>query len=381
MFNVISYIALIIATFAITYTFDIRENYTLLYMLLIAPIFDFILFLYMKRNIKVSLNDISDGIEKNVEVLCNVEVENKAKCAVPYVEYELEINKKFHCNDENIFRERLSIGAKSKIIEEYRLLAIHRGIGKISLNKIEVKSFLGLFKSALVFDGMSKNIMIMPALVEVTGIEDLLFATYEQDEFEEKTNNIFMGEPSYEFKEYEAGDPLNRVNWKLSSKKNILMVRKSAIEIKLNKVLILDPVIFESEDYEERADRLIESIIGISKTFFEMDYCVDIVYFKGSRWEKIKFENMETIPIMQDFFATYDFKHVTKFNKRFKGFGETLDKSNDYIIFTNYKDEEVKIFANILEEIGNSVTIVSDDLEKVIEDEYLLRSDYSLERI
>jgi uncharacterized protein (DUF58 family) len=35
----------------------------------------------------------------------------------------------------------------------------------------------------------------------------------------------------YEFREYQAGDSLHKIHWKLSAKKDILMVRKDEAEV------------------------------------------------------------------------------------------------------------------------------------------------------
>ena len=381
MFNAITYVAIVIITFIFTYIFDTRENFTLLYMLLVAPIFDYIILVYLKKQIHIHLDDVSESIEKRKDLICTLYIDNKGVMPVPFLEYEFNFSSKFNCYDEKFFRERISLGAKSTTCEEYALFAAHRGLGNVNLSSVQIRSLLGLFKAPIIFDGSMKNIMIVPALVEVDGVEDLLQGSLDDDEYDDNTNNMFIGEPSYEFKEYAPGDPLNRVNWKISSKRNILMIRKSAMEIKLNKIIILDPAILERGDYEDRGDLLIEAVIGMARQFFALDYGVDIFYCRERHWEKFSFENMDSIPIMQNFFSTYNFMNITKLNKRFNGLVDNIEKTSDYVLFTNNKDIDVRDFTAILEEYGNSINIVSDNKNKIIDNEYYLNADYSLERI
>ncbi|MGL4107166.1 DUF58 domain-containing protein [Clostridium sp. LP20] len=381
MFNAITYISIVIITFIFTYIFDIRENFTLLYMLLVAPIFDYLILIYLKKQINIHLDDVSESIEKRKDLICTLYIVNKAVIPVPFLEYEFNFSSKFNCYDEEFFRERISLGGKSTICEEYSLFAAHRGLGNVNLSSVQMRSLLGLFKESIIFDGAAKEVMVIPALVEVEGVEDLLEGALDDDEYDDNTNNMFIGDPSYEFKEYAPGDPLNRVNWKISSKRNILMIRKSAMEVKLNKTIILDPAILERGDFEDRGDLLIEAVIGMAREFFALDYSVDIFYYRDRYWEKFGFDNMDSIPNMQKFFSTYNFINISNFNKRFNKLVDKIEKTSDYVLFTNNKDIDVRDFAIILQEYGNSVNIVSDNRNKIIDNEYYLHADYTLERI
>ena len=49
MGNWISYIIILILSYIFTYIFELKENYVLLYMIIIAPILDGLLFIYFRR--------------------------------------------------------------------------------------------------------------------------------------------------------------------------------------------------------------------------------------------------------------------------------------------------------------------------------------------
>ena len=76
MGNWISYIIILILSYIFTYIFELKENYVLLYMIIIAPILDGLLFIYFRRVLDAKVTCEVDSVEKNNCFLCNVEIEN-----------------------------------------------------------------------------------------------------------------------------------------------------------------------------------------------------------------------------------------------------------------------------------------------------------------
>lgn len=72
----------------------------------------------------------------------------------------------------------------------------------------------------------------------------LIFSKYvaDYDECEESagTTSVSSGFPGYEYREYEEGDSLKRINYKLSAKKQTLMVRMDEQVVSMRMAVILD---------------------------------------------------------------------------------------------------------------------------------------------
>lgn len=131
MGNWISYIIILILSYIFTYIFELKENYVLLYMIIIAPILDGLLFIYFRRVLDAKVTCEVDSVEKNNCFLCNVEIENHGWVPIPFVDYEINYNNNVISDKNNI--TRLSIGGREKEELEISFKAIHRGIGEIEL--------------------------------------------------------------------------------------------------------------------------------------------------------------------------------------------------------------------------------------------------------
>ncbi|MGL5087022.1 MAG: hypothetical protein ACRC68_15125, partial [Clostridium sp.] len=164
MLRIVSYISIIFITFVFTYVFDIKENYMMLYMLIIAPVFDYLLFIINKRNIFVKSLLGDEFIEKRDSINCEIEIINDGLLPVLFIDYEFTFNEKFICSYSP--RERISIGGRKTINKDFRLRSMHRGIGQVQLTNVEVKSIMGLFKGKIPFESSISKVTITPALVE-----------------------------------------------------------------------------------------------------------------------------------------------------------------------------------------------------------------------
>ena len=227
MTNIVIYIVVVIETFIFVNSFGTKQSFTLLYMLLLAPIIDFLLFKYMKKNLVVMCDDVGENIEKNTEIDYSIIIRNNGLLPIAYLQYELLYNRKLYTEEGRNIRERISVRARDEERDVYSFTTIHRGLATIALTNIKMKSILGLFTANLTTYEKRTNINIIPNLVQVEGLDEFLQSvSLGEAEDDDVSKNSFSGEPSYDFKEYSEGDPLNRVNWKLSSKRNILMIRK-----------------------------------------------------------------------------------------------------------------------------------------------------------
>ena len=223
--------------------------------------------------------------------------------------------------------------------------------------------------------------MIAPKCVEVDGVEKLIESAREIEKEEGGSNYTFQGEPGYEYKEYVKGDPLNRVNWKLSSKKNIIMIRQNASIAKCKKVVVLDPFIVENEELQNNSDLLIEGFLGIVKDMFLSEYEVTIGIYKESKWKFKIINKISDIEEIQRSFSEYTFCKEEASYLRFNKFFINEDEKYDLIIVTSNKDIEIENFIKNIKDKCHGIEIIRNNKEKILEEEFYLEKDYVLERI
>lgn len=373
------YFLMLITSFVFTYIFDVKENYVILYMFILMPFVDYITYKYFKNKLEVKINLLNDNTEKNEKIFCNLELTNKGVMPIPFIDYKVSFNNKIK-STEDIY-ERLSLGKNETLKKDLDLTAVHIGVGEIKLNSIEIRSMFGLFHKNITIDKNKYNIMISPKCVEVHGMETLLEDVLTAED-EDGVNDITLqGSPGYEYKEYAAGDPLNRVNWKLSSKKNILMIRKSTALNKCKKLVVLDPYILEDENYDNNCDLIIEGFLGVTNFLFLDEYEIDVAISKRGKWEITSINKITDIKELQRGFSSYKFCNVESSETRFYEFGVTEEESCDLVLFTTNKDKPIEDFIINCDHKYNSVSIVGNNRKKILSEEFYLQNDYELERI
>jgi len=374
MSRIFSYIGIIIITFIFTYIFNVRENNILLVILLILPIFDLISFLYFKWSTSASFNIISDTAEKGQNIDCTIKLNNKGILPVPFVDYSLVSNGKIKVS-ENIY-ERRSLGIRELYVKSEELLASHIGVGEIDLEDIFVMSIFGLFKGKVKCNEKSKKVTIVPRIPNIEGMHMLTENNEASDD--EDTSNYSEGEPGYDYMDYTAGDPLSRVNWKLSSKKNKLVIRKSLGRVKCKKIIVLDNYVIDNEDLDDISDLLSEGIIGLANELYLMDYEVTVFINNGNRWQDKVVSSICSIEELQIEFSKYIYG---KEPGRFGGLSICSEEKYDVILVTSNKDEGIISLLRSIEDNCNSVEIISNNRTKLMSEEFYINADYELERL
>ena len=374
MSRIFSYLGILFVTYIFTYIFNVRENNILLLILAIMPIFDGISFLYFKWSTSAMLEINSDTIEKGQSVLCTIKLSNRGILPVPFIDYNLNANGKIKITDD--IYERRSLGIREVYLKSEYIVAAHIGLGEINLENIAIRSLFGLFKGNVKCIESNKRITIVPRIPNIDGMDMITESSEASDD--EDSSNASQGEPGYDYKDYSAGDPLCRVNWKLSSKKNKLVIRRSLAMIKCKKIIVLDSYIPANDNSDDTSDLLSEAIIGLANELYFMDYEVKVFIKNGNSWQDKRIINLSSIEELQIHFSKYTF---TNDERRFQGLSIYDEEKYDVILVTSNKDEGILNLLRSVEDNCNSVEIISNNKTKLMAEEIYIKTDYELERL
>lgn len=375
MLKILSYLGLLLLTFTYTYIFDVKENYVLLYMLIMIPIIDYFIFIYIKKSINVDFNIDKEEIEKGQEVTCTLEFTNTSFIPISISSFDFLYNDKFYINDDD--RRLITLLPKKTITINYKLLSVYRGEGQINLEDISLKSLFGFYIDNITPKNTMFNVLITPAIVEISGVEKLNDLKDSDTDDIENFYATLSGEPGYEYKVYNPGDPLNRINWKLSSKSKELLIRKSLSTIKRKKVLIIDPVISNEAKFEELGDLFIEGTIGILKGLYEKDYEVSLYYMEGKNFKFFNYNGSESLAYLKNTFSYYTFQK--RLSSRFAKLSIQDNESMEIMILTTNIDNEIKSLEIMLKDKGHLVTTINNNKKKTLENEVYLSKTFTLE--
>ncbi len=193
---------------------------------------------------------------------------------------------------------------------EFRILLETKYCGKaaVRLTQLELTDFLRLFRFRIAAEPAC-NILILPQIPAMQ-TSNRLFQSVANDavtaDDDSETTPVFSASstPGYEHRDYIAGDSLKRVNWKLSSKRRKLMVRKDepASLAKLTVILDFhrDPNVSGSNGAMARClaaeQLLIESALGLMSLCLQQGYpCVLYYQNENAVWTELAADMPEQI--------------------------------------------------------------------------------------
>ncbi|MBD5129966.1 MAG: DUF58 domain-containing protein [Ruminococcaceae bacterium] len=217
MTHISSYIQALLFASLFTVFINASIGWALIYIIGAAIVLSITTFLISKKRFTVKLRDISGVAEHGRNVTFDILLKKKGFCFIPYVELCVSADSSIHIRTSLLFRRSVSVSGSFR--------AAHSGLNTITLNEVIIRDFLGLLQFRIPLE-QTAHIAVLPRVIEYDGPEvppNLLPS--EEEEVEEGVAVTQGGMPGYEHREYVVGDSPRRVNYKLSAKKQKLMVR------------------------------------------------------------------------------------------------------------------------------------------------------------
>lgn len=192
-------------------------GWALIYIIGASVVLSLVTFLVSKRRFTVRLRETSGVAEHGAVIELEVTLRKKGFCFIPYVEVCLNADEPIRLRTSLLFRKSVCVYGKFR--------AAHSGLNTVTLNEVVIRDFLGLLQLKIPFE-QTARMAVLPKMIEYDGPEVLPNTLpSEEEEIEEGASVTQGGLPGYEHREYVPGDSPRRVNYKLSAKKQKLMIR------------------------------------------------------------------------------------------------------------------------------------------------------------
>ncbi len=185
------------------------------------------------------------------------------------------------------------------------------GSGSVYIEQIVLSDYLGLFSKKLGRLPEGREIRIIPNIPDTGSQTEVLKSTSERisfddsDEESDETSSALTGVPGYEHRQYTVGDPLKRINWKLSSKKDQLMVRLDEKVTSSSQVFQLD-IPKSGGDIEEsytNADKITEAALALLSMLIRSGYESEFNYYIEG-WEMAEIKDEKSLQLLQERLAS-----------------------------------------------------------------------------
>lgn len=193
-------------------------GWILLYILSLAIILSIVTLALSRRNYTLSCSGCSGLYHVGDEVTAELVFTASGFCVLPHI-----IVSGVFMGQQFTARGSL-IGKTGRI--RIKLRASECGLNRMDIRSVVLRDFLGIVYLDSPMRPECAEAAVLPRVVNYEGPE-VPPSLLPSDDDEESTQSLLTGGlPGYEHREYVPGDPLRRINYKLSVKKRALMVRK-----------------------------------------------------------------------------------------------------------------------------------------------------------
>lgn len=217
MTHIVSYFQALFFSALFLVFINAEIGWTLIYIIGAAIVVSVTTFLISRKRFTAELRELSGVAECGRSIEFEVILKKTGFCAIPFVELCVYANGAVNLRTSLLFRKKVSVNGSFK--------AEHSGLNKVTLDKVVIRDFLGLLQFRIPME-QTTQVAVLPRIIEYDGPEvkpNMLPS--EEEEAEEGVTVMNGGMPGYEHREYVPGDSPRRVNYKLSAKKQRLMVR------------------------------------------------------------------------------------------------------------------------------------------------------------
>jgi len=273
--------AIIILVCVIFYIMYLGDFALVLLIIMIAlPIIMFIYTLITKNMISVNFAVSQDTAVKNQDFPVRIKINNRSILPVGKAEAHIEYYNVFN-NQINSFELYMPIQARNSQSVTFQLQSKYCGIINIRCAYIYIFDPLRLFKFK-VGKNICTDIAILPECREISGT--VRFSDRVNEESEKFSEYKPGDDPSevFDLRGYIPGDKLNRIHWKLSSKKDEFIVKDYSLPVDIPSVIFLNLKCYDDSKYTLPVfDTLVESFISVSQFLIDNERSHTVVFFNG----------------------------------------------------------------------------------------------------
>ena len=340
----LSYVGCILMSLAIMYylngTFGILLMVSLGCALAISAGITLVVMPFINIDISIDKNSASKGDTLN----CIVTAKNKVIIPAPIIEIYISCDERLSI-EKNICR--MSLAGNEPNTAEINLKANYSGCAGINISHAYISDYLGIFRFRLKKAVLNKTlkISVYPNIPDVPIQTDFLkssviFSVDDNDDEDESNERSLLqtGIPGYDHREYHPGDPLKRINWKISSKRDIYMLRLDELPVTKGQVFFLDMPGTDEDGFNLSVrDNVIEAMLAVFNMLINEGLETTFYLSENGSWNKYIIKTGLDVEAVQQRLAFYEpsemkdsFPHeITGMNKTIFCFTTATGKSPD----------------------------------------------------
>ncbi len=269
---------LLLAVLAVFYIMYI-DNMSL-FLLIFAAVLPFVLFFIMlctffKTDADISASSISENKDSDISV--DVHITNRSIFPVSDARVTLEIMNSLDSVPEKMSAS-VPVQALNSQTVSFTVSSQYCGKLIVTLKQIRIYDYIKLFSLRKKFS-KTTEIVIMPHTYPVDIITD---HSYDENTMSELYSKCRAGDDCSEvfnIRNYNDGDKINRIHWKLSMKQDSLMVKDYSMPVNCSILLLFEFCTDYSAGYMSKLDTLVETFSSVSESIAETEAVHDAGWY------------------------------------------------------------------------------------------------------
>lgn len=319
--GIINYIFAMVFAIVFGLFLDANVGWFILLTLILAPLLSVFMAWLSGRLVQISCEMQDVLLSKGDICTMKVIVQNKSIFPTPPLAVFLTNEAGVRSAQREILASILPRGRKSFDVEFQAKIC---GSSIIGVETVKVTDYLGLFAFEIKhqdYESMQRRVAVIPDIAEISARDDNLLrviqSSLNMDDGEDTVESnayAFGGFPGYDNREYIPGDPLKRINWKQSAKRNKLLVRLDdemaarAVNVVLDSVFEKEQVdiasvrkLFVYHNLEEgqilpkMAEDAIENALGMMQVLVRQNYAVN--FYARMNGEFVLYEILDEVDL------------------------------------------------------------------------------------
>lgn len=271
---------IICAVFYVMYLWDFAL--VLLVVVCAIPVIVFVTTYITKRLISVDMTVKSGSATKRENFPVFLRIQNRSIFPVGKAEAHIEYYNVFN-NEINTFELHMPVQALNSQSVTFQLSSRFCGIINIRCAHIYIYDPLKLFRFKT-GRNLHAEVAVMPEGHEIGG--EISYVDRINEESSVFSEYRPGDDPSevFDLRGYHPGDKLNRIHWKLSSKKDEFIVKDYSLPVDIPCTLFLNLKSYDSNDERFTLpvfDTLVETLVSVSQFMLENERLHSIVFYSG----------------------------------------------------------------------------------------------------
>lgn len=280
MRNVVRYILAMVFNIWLMVILHSYVNFLILIAMIVFPIYSILSLYYAKSRISFDITMPIEPMKKSEEVRVHFKLKNPTLLPIVNATVRLTVANPFYGYEgEHVLN--MPSRARKETDVAYPLIMDYCGRLVVSIERISLMDLMGICEVRIPV-GIEKECLIFPSGPILDREAGVVYQKGVTEASESKEKGYDFSDVSG-IREYIPGDKLQNIHWKLSTKKDELMVKERVSVSAMQLSVVVDLV----NDEEMCLESVLELADGITKAFVKQNLPFTLYYYSMNRQELI----------------------------------------------------------------------------------------------